>query len=82
MSYFNLPNWTRPPTLQKGQSQFFNAKNTFCEHYGHNPKNRCVAFHVLKLMARKQQNGHFWWTNKCPKIGGLNWTFFDWIIWF
>ena len=24
-----------------------------------------------KTPTRKGQNGHFWWTNKCPKIGGL-----------
>ena len=71
MSYFNLPIWTQPPTLKKVQSQVFHAKNTFCEHYGHNPIFGCFAFHVFKLMAHKGQNGHFWWTNKCPKIGGL-----------
>ena len=71
MSYFNLPKWTRPPTLQKSQSQVFHSKNTFCEHYGHNPVFWCVAFHVFKTPTRKGQNGHFWWTNKCPKIGGL-----------
>ena len=49
MSDFNLPIRTRPPTLQKGQSQVFHAKNTFCQHYGHNPIFLCFAFHVLKL---------------------------------
>jgi hypothetical protein len=49
------------------QSHIFDAENTFCEHYGHNPIFGCF----LKMAARKGQNGHFWWTNKCPKIGGL-----------
>jgi hypothetical protein len=25
------------------------------------------AFHVLKLTARKGQNGHFWWTKNVQK---------------
>jgi hypothetical protein len=53
------------------QSHVFDAENTFCEHYAHNPVFGCFAFHVLKMAARKGQNGHFWWSNKCPKIGGL-----------
>jgi hypothetical protein len=49
------------------QSHIFDAENTFCEHYGHNPIFGCF----FKTPTRKGQNGHFWWTNKCPKIGGL-----------
>jgi hypothetical protein len=30
---------------------------------------------VLKMAARKGQNGHFWWSNKCPNLGGLNPSF-------
>ena len=71
MSDFNPPIRTQPPTLQKSSVTGFSPKNTFCEHYGHNPIFGCFAFHVFKLMAHKRQNGHFWWTNKCPKIGGL-----------
>ncbi len=70
------------PTPKKVQSQFFDAKNAFCEHNGHKPDFWCFVFRVFKTPTRKGQKGHFWWTNKCPKIGGLNWTFFDWIIWF
>ena len=53
MSYFNLPIWTRPPTPKKSQSHVFHSKNTFCEHYGHNPIFGCFAFRVLKLPRAK-----------------------------
>ena len=53
MSDFNLPIWTQPPTLQKSQSHVFHSKNTFCEHYGHNPIFGCFAFHILKLPGAK-----------------------------
>jgi hypothetical protein len=67
---------------QKVQSHVFKAKNTFCEHNGHNPIFWCLAFRVLKLTTRKGQNGHFLDGPKMSKIRGLNWTFFDCIIWF
>jgi hypothetical protein len=53
MSYFNLPKWTQPATPKKVQSQVFDAENTFCEHYGHNPVFWCFAFHVSKLPRPK-----------------------------
>jgi hypothetical protein len=45
--------------LKKVQSQFFNAENTFCEHYGHKPDFWVFAFRVFKTPTRKGQNGHF-----------------------
>jgi hypothetical protein len=30
-----------------------------------------VFMRILKLTAHKRQNGHFWMSKKCPKIGGL-----------
>ena len=38
---------------EKVQSHVFDAENTFCEHYGHNPVFGCFAFHVLKLPRTK-----------------------------
>jgi hypothetical protein len=39
------------------------VKILFCEHYGHNP----IFRRVLKLTARKGQNGHFWMSRKMSK---------------
>jgi hypothetical protein len=35
----------------------------FCEHYGHNP----IFGRVLKMAARKGQNGHSWMSRKMSK---------------
>jgi hypothetical protein len=45
-----------PP--KKVQSQFFRVENAVCEHNGHKPDFWGVSIHVLKLTARKGQNGH------------------------
>ena len=50
---------------------FFTPKTRFVSIMVTTPFFWCVAFHVFKTPTRKGQNGHFWWTNKCPKIGGL-----------
>lgn len=48
---------------QKSQCGVFDAKNVFCEHYGHNR----VFWCVLKMAERKGQNGHFWMSRKMSK---------------
>ena len=41
----------------------FDAENTFCEHYGHNPVFWRFAFHVLKLPRAKGKMD----ISGCPK---------------
>jgi hypothetical protein len=56
---------------EKVQSHVFDAENTFCEHYGHNPVFLVFCISCFKTPTPKGQNGHFWAVQKCPKIGGL-----------
>ena len=70
MSYSTYQNGRAHQPSKKSVTSF-SLQKCVCEHYGHNHVFWHVMFHVFKTPTRKGQNGHFWWTNKCPKIGGL-----------
>ena len=71
MSDFNLPKWTQPPTLQKRSVTCFSPQKHVLLALWSQPRFLVFCISCFKTPTRKGQNGHFWWTNKCPKIGGL-----------
>ena len=76
MSDFNLPIWTQPPTPSKKFSHsFFTPKTRFESIMVRNPIFDVSCFIFSKLPRAKAKMDIYKCPKKCPKLGGLNWTF-------